>query len=249
MVNVLFLAAGTSGRILKISKGKPKPLIKIKKKSILYRNFNWVVKSKIFSKYFINSFFKPNEIKKEIIKIQKTHDIKIKISNEKKLLGTAGAIKKIQKNLGKLFFVIYSDNLLNFDLSKMVNYHIKKKSDITMALYSIKKNPFTGIASSSIVLDKKFKIINFNEKRGSKGSSKYLVNTGVIIFNQKIFKYIKKNTFTDLSNDIFKKIVKNKNIKFFGYQIETKKSYCLAIDTPKAYVQLNKLLKKMKLEN
>ena len=127
MVNVLFLAAGTSGRILKISKGKPKPLIKIKKKSILYRNFNWVVKSKIFSKYFINSFFKPNEIKKEIIKIQKIHDIKIKISNEKKLLGTAGAIKKIQKNLGKLFFVIYSDNLLNFDLSKMVNYHIKKK--------------------------------------------------------------------------------------------------------------------------
>ena len=126
MVNVLFLAAGTSGRILKISKGKPKPLIKIKKKSILYRNFNWVVKSKIFSKYFINSFFKPNEIKKEIIKIQKIHDIKIKISNEKKLLGTAGAIKKIQKNLGKLFFVIYSDNLLNFDLSKMVNYHIKK---------------------------------------------------------------------------------------------------------------------------
>ena len=97
MVNVLFLAAGTSGRILKISKGKPKPLIKIKKKSILYRNFNWVVKSKIFSKYFINSFFKPNEIKKEIIKIQKIHNIKIKISNEKKLLGTAGAIKKFKK--------------------------------------------------------------------------------------------------------------------------------------------------------
>ena len=123
------------------------------------------------------------------------------------------AIKKIQKNLGKLFFVIYSDNLLNFDLSKMVNYHIKKKSDITMALYSIKKNPFTGIASSSIVLDKKFKIVNFNEKRGSKGSSKYLVNTGVIIFNQKIFNFhsanctlykIKSNI---ISDELYKTII------------------------------------------
>ena len=35
MANVLFLAAGKSSRILKISKGKPKPLIKIKK-TILY---------------------------------------------------------------------------------------------------------------------------------------------------------------------------------------------------------------------
>ena len=249
MANVLFLAAGASRRIKKISKGKPKPLIKIKKKTILYRNFNWIVKSKIFRKYYINSFFNPNEIKKEVTKIQKTHNIKIKISNEKKLLGTAGAIKKLQKNLGKFFFVIYSDNLLNFDLIKMINYHKKKNSDITMALYSIKKNPYTGIASSSITLNRKFNIINFNEKRGSRGSSQYLVNTGVIIFNQKIFKYIKKNTFTDLSNDVFTKIVKNKKIKFFGYQIETKKSYCLAIDTTKAYLQLNKLLKKMKLQN
>ena len=76
-----------------------------------------------------------------------------------------------------------------------------------------------------------------------------MVNTGVIIFNQKIYKYIKKNTFTDLSKDVFTKIVNNKKIKFFGYQIETKKSYCLAIDTPKAYLQLNKLLKKMQLQN
>ncbi len=249
MPNVLFLAAGTSGRILKISKGKPKPLILIKRKSILYRNFNWAVKSNIFKKYFINTFFKPHEIKKEVKKIQISQKIKIKISHEKKLLGTAGAIKKIQKSLGKLFFVIYSDNLLNFNLQKMLNYHIKKKSDITMALYSIKKNPFTGIASSSIKLDKRFKIINFNEKRGSAGSSKYLVNTGVIILNQKVFKYIKKNTFTDLSNDIFRKIVKDKKINFFGYQIEANDGYCLAIDTPKAYTVLNKLLKKINLKN
>ena len=174
---------------------------------------------------------------------------KVNISNEKKLLGTAGAVKKLQKKLGELFFVIYSDNLLNFDLNKMLDYHFSKKSDITMALYSIKKNPYTGIASSSIQLNKNHNIINFNEKRGSKGSSKYLVNTGVIIFNNKIFKYIKKNKFTDLSNDVFKKIVKNKKVKFFGYRIEANNGYCLAIDTPDAYRKLNELIKKIKLVN
>ena len=58
MINILFLAAGTSGRILEISKGKPKPLIQIKKKTILSRNFNWAFKSKLFKRYFINTYFK-----------------------------------------------------------------------------------------------------------------------------------------------------------------------------------------------
>ena len=66
----------------------------------------------------------------------------------------------------------------------MIKFHSKKKSDITMALYSLKKNPFTGIASSSIKLDSRKRIVNFDEKRNSKGNSKYLVNTGVIIFKQ-----------------------------------------------------------------
>ena len=145
--------------------------------------------------------------------------------------------------------VIYSDNLLNFDLDKMLEFHNKKNSDITMALYSIKKNPFTGVASSSIKLDVKQKIINFDEKRNSKGNSKYLVNTGVIILNNKIFKFIKKNKFTDLSNDVFKRIVKLKSIKFYGYKIEKKSSYCLAIDTPNAYYKLLKIINKIKLVN
>ena len=129
------------------------------------------------------------------------------------------------------------------------SYHIKKKSDITMALYSIKENPYTGIASSSIKINKHKKIINFNEQRGSKGSSKYLVNTGVIILNNKIYKFIKKNKFTDFSNDVFPKIVKNKKLKFYGFQIEKKNGYCLAIDTPDSYKNFIKIIKKIDLIN
>tara|TARA_Y100000389_G_scaffold120331_1_gene117608 strand:- start:24957 stop:25703 length:747 start_codon:yes stop_codon:yes gene_type:complete len=248
-MNLFFLAAGTSGRILKISKGLPKPLIKIKNVSILERNIRWIKKYKFIKNYFINTYFKPHHIKNELKKIEKKLKIKIRISNEKKLLGTAGAIKKVEKSLGKSFLVIYSDNLLNFNLDKMIKFHNKKKSDITMALYSLKKNPFTGIASSSIKLDFRKRIVNFDEKRNSKGNSKYLVNTGVIILNNKIFKFIKKNQFVDLSNDVFKKIVNYKSIKFYGYQIEKKNSYCLAIDTPEAYKKLLKLIKKIRLIN
>lgn len=249
MCSVLFLAAGKSNRILKISKGKPKPLIKVKRKSILSRNFNWFRKSKLISKYFANTFFKPEYIKNEINKINFKYKISTFVSHEKKLLGTAGAIKKLENKLGKLFFVCYSDNLLNFDLNKMMNYHKKNKSDITMAVYHTKENPFTGIASSAIQLNKDKEIISFNEERGAKGGSRYFVNTGVIVFNSKIFKYIKINKFVDLSKDIFPNLVKNKKIKFFGYRIEKKNGYCLALDTQDSYKNFMKIVKKIKLLN
>ena len=38
----ILLAAGTSGRILSISRGNPKPLIKIKKKTLIERNILWL---------------------------------------------------------------------------------------------------------------------------------------------------------------------------------------------------------------
>ena len=248
-MNILFLAAGTSGRILKISKGKPKPLIKANGRSILSRNYNWFIKSKLISKYFINAYFKPKEIEKEVKRIKLKYKISTKISYENELLGTAGAVKKLQKQLGKFFFVVYSDNLMNFDLNKMVAYHKKKKSDFTMALYSIKQNPYTGIASSSIKINKSNKIISFDEKRGSKGSSKFLVNTGVIILNSKIYKFIRKNKFTDFSNEVFPNVVKNKKLKFYGYQIEKNNGYCLAIDTPDTYKNFLKIIKRIDLIN
>ena len=97
MINILFLAAGTSGRILEISKGKPKPLIQIKKKTILSRNFNWAFKSKLFKRYFINTYFKSNLIKKEIRKIKMNLKIKVNISNEKNYLGLLVQLKNYKK--------------------------------------------------------------------------------------------------------------------------------------------------------
>ena len=120
----ILLAAGTSGRILSISKGKPKPIIKIKKKTIISRNISWLYKYGI-KDITINLFFKPQFIINEINKIKKK--IKFSFIKEKKILGTAGAVKNIEKNLNNNFLVIYSDNLLSFDLKKFIKFHKKKK--------------------------------------------------------------------------------------------------------------------------
>ena len=93
----ILLAAGTSGRILSISGGNPKPLIKIKKKTLIERNILWL-KTFGIKDITINLFFKPQLIINEVKKFGKK--VQIHFSLEKKLLGTAGAVKKVVPDFG-----------------------------------------------------------------------------------------------------------------------------------------------------
>ena len=219
-MDAFLLAGGTSGRILSITKGKPKPLIKIKKKTLLERNLKWIMSYGIHN-IWINLHFKPNMIKEEIKKINP--ESKINFSFEKKLLGTAGAIKKVEKKLSQNFLVIYCDNLLSFNLNNFIDFHLKKKSDISIALYSPKLHYFSGIASSEVILSKNSKIKSFIE-----GKEK--------------LKKIPVNKFFDFSLNLFPQFI---NKKFYGYKIE-KKGYCLASDTPETYKKTDVKKKKHK---
>ena len=158
----ILLAAGTSGRILSISRGNPKPLIKIKKKTLIERNILWL-KTFGIKDITINLFFKPQLIINEVKKVSKK--VQIHFSLEKKLLGTAGAVKKIQNQLGTNFLVIYSDNLLSFDIKEFINFHLEKKANISIALYNPSNSLFSGLASSKIELKKNREIKSFTENR------------------------------------------------------------------------------------
>ena len=239
-MDVFLLAGGTSGRILSVSKGKPKPLIKIKNKTLLERNLSWIMSYNI-KNIWINLHFKPNLIKNEIKRIKL--DKKINLSFEKKLLGTAGAVKKIEKRLSKNFLVVYSDNLLSFDLNRFIKFHLKNKSNASIALYSPKDHFFSGIASSEIILYKNGKIKSFIEGKKKFKKKNILVNTGAYIINKKILKNIPSNKFFDFSLHLFPKLI---NKKFYGYKIE-KKGYCLASDTPETYKKTVEIIKRKKL--
>ena len=236
----ILLAAGTSGRILSISKGNPKPLIKIKKKTLIERNILWL-KTFGIKDITINLFFKPQLIINEVKKFSK--EVQIHFSLEKKLLGTAGAVKKIQNQLGTNFLVIYSDNLLSFDIKEFINFHLEKKANISIALYNPSNSLFSGLASSKIELKKNREIKSFTENRNKNLGKNNLVNTGAYIINKKILKYIPKNKFYDFSRNLFPKLI---NKKFYGYVIE-KEGYCLGVDTPKTYKMSLRIIKKEKL--
>jgi mannose-1-phosphate guanylyltransferase/phosphomannomutase len=139
-------------------------------------------------------------------------NIKISYSIDDKLLGTAGAVKKVENFFNDTFIVMSGDGLTDICLRDAIKFHKHNKSVATIILKEHNDKFEYGI----IVTDKNKKISSFIEKPKFGKLFKGTVNTSIYIFESEIFKFIPKNTFFDFGCDRFPKLLKAKK-NIFGY--------------------------------
>ena len=179
----VLLAGGLGRRLKKISKGIPKPLMRI------YKNFSILdliilkLKKDGF-KIFLTIYYK----KKLFIERYKNKK-NINIITEKVPLGTGGAIKNCLKKIKQeTFLVINCDTLSNIDYSDFINFYKSKKiRDKILVGGSFVKD--TG-RFGRLKINKKLFIKSFDEKNNV--SKKGWINNGSYIVSKKFFKINKK---------------------------------------------------------
>jgi len=141
-------------------------------------------------------------------------NVDITYSRDYEPLGTAGPVASI-KDLEDNFIVMNGDILTTLDYSKLMGYHIKENSMITIAMYDKKVNIDLGILKSN----ENDEIYDYVEKP----TLKYQVSMGIYVFNKKVLKYIKKNEYLDFP-DLIKILIKNnesvKGFHFGGYWLD-----------------------------
>ncbi len=194
---VVIMAGGKGMRLRPLTKNIPKPMLKVGKKPILqtiiekfkesgYENFVICVnyKSEIIKNYFGDG---------------KDFGIKIEYINEKKRMGTAGALSLFKKKPKEPFFVINGDLLTNLDFEKMLDFHKMHNSKATMCIkeYDI-VSPFGEVNLNGEVI----------RSIVEKPKHKFFVNAGVYILDPKCIDLIPKK-FYDMPS-LFKKIIKKK---------------------------------------
>ncbi|MDR1195389.1 MAG: NDP-sugar synthase [Endomicrobium sp.] len=206
------LAAGAGTRLRPLTYDMPKPMIPIADKPVLHHTLN-NLKKYGFDNVCINLFYCPISITSYFN--TNYMDININYSLEKKLLGTAGAIKKREKFLDETFIVMSGDGLTDIDLEKVLAFHKKKKALATMVLKKIDAKLEYGVT----IADKDGKVKKFVEKPKWSDIFSDTVNTGIYIFEPEVFKYIPKNKFFDFSMDLFPLLLKNKK-KIYAYAME-----------------------------
>jgi len=224
----VILAGGLGSRLRPLTQNIPKPLLPLGETTILESIINYLISYSI-KEIYIACGYKHN-VFKDFFKEKKFPGIKIKISVEKKRLGTIGPISLIKKDLKKPFLLINGDILTDLNINDFYNFTLQKKAML-------------GITTKKITVPFDFGIIktkdNYVKTIQEKPRLKFDILTGVYILKPNIFKYIPNNKYMDVDELIKILISNNEKISQF-----TLKGYWADIGRIDSYAKANKKFKK-----
>lgn len=178
-LDLVILAGGLGSRISKITKNKPKPLIKFGKLNFLKNLINQLARFN-FNRIYIIAGYKGEYIKQKFNN-KKINLTEIKCIVEKKPKGTGGALYELKKYNLKNFILTNGDSICPIDLNrftKNINNKLVKIALVENIYYKSNKTLSTlNIRNKKIYYDPK---------------SDYM-NAGIYYINKKFLKYITKD--------------------------------------------------------
>ena len=181
------MAGGKGTRLAPFTNILPKPLIPINNKpliSLILDNLNSIN----VRNYWISINYKWKILKSFLS--TKENKLNLKISDN--------------------FLLTNCDVLIDVDIQKLISFHKKEVSDLTIV---VAKKVFKLPYGACKIKNKKH-LLKIDEKP----VYDYLVNTGFYVMNKKILKYIKKDTLLDFNK--FVEILKKNKRKISCYIIE-----------------------------
>ncbi len=232
-MDTIILVGGKGTRLREtIGKDTPKPLAKINGTPFLDLLINQLEKFEIIKNIILAVGYK----KEKIIDRYKNKK-NILFSKEENPLGTGGAIKKaLTLSSSNEILVLNGDSFSEFNPIDLLNTHIDKKAEITIACIFEKDTSRYG----SLTIDKKTKkILRFNEKQSLKNlqENSGFINLGIYVINKNVFDDFEKKEKFSIETDFFSKAVFTKKIVGF----ETTSSF-IDIGTATSYHRAQNIL-------
>lgn len=233
ITKAMIMAAGVGSRLDPLTQDVPKPLVPIANRPMMELLLEKLLAISV-KDVIANTHYKAEQI----INKYKNNDLGINFNyvHEKKLSGTAGGVKKCQFffDEGEDFLVLSADGLSNANLAAAIESH--KKSGAIASL-GVKKIALEEIPNFGVVVkDEEGFVIGFQEKPSIKEAKSDCINTGIYIFNYKIFDYIPADTFYDFAKNVFPDLL-SKDIKINTFPVD---EYWSDIGTIDQYVQSTK---------
>ncbi len=161
----------------------------------------------------------------------KSYGVRIKYVVTSKPLGTAGQLKASESKLNERFVCVYGDAILDFDLGKMVEFHISKKATATIALMQYS----TELKYGFIKTDREGRLKEWKEKPVITG----YINVGCYAMSRTFLKYIPENVVYGM-NKAFEEAMRSGE-SLYGFKT---KGEFIDIGDRKSYIKANKLFSK-----
>jgi mannose-1-phosphate guanylyltransferase/phosphomannomutase len=223
------MAGGKGTRLRPLTSNVPKPMVPIANKPILIHIIE-LLKKHNFNEIIITIGYLGKKIS-EMIGDGSDLGVNLSYSWERRPLGTAGGVKKVQDKLDDTFLVISSDILTDLNLTDMLSFHKKAGCLATVALTQTE----IPVAYGIVFTEENGQINRFLEKPGWSEVFSDKINTGIYILEPKILSYIDEDQEYDFSKQLFPLLLE-RGESLFGYWGDF---YWLDVGNPKKYIQAN----------
>lgn len=201
-MKVVILAGGYGTRISEESNLKPKPMVEIGGKPILWHimklysyygfdefiiccGYMQHVIKQWFADYYLHNCdvtFDFSDSNRMTVHNSEVEKWKVTVIDTGLDTMTGGRVKRIQKYIGnETFMLTYGDGVSNVNISQLLEFHLKNKATVTLTAAKIQQR--FGV----LTIDQESKIISFREK--SENDSER-VNAGFMVMEPEIFDYI-----------------------------------------------------------
>ena len=245
-MKVVILAGGYGTRISEESHLKPKPMIEIGEKPILwhimkyysqfgYNEFiiclgykQYVVKE-FFADYFLHTSDVTFDLANNTMKIHNNYSEPWKVTLIDTGLNTmtGGRVKRIRDYVGdEPFMLTYGDGLANIDLTALEKFHRSHGKIATISAVNI------GQRFGVLDLEENGKINSFREKNDDDGS---LINGGYMVMNPGVFDYIEGDE-TVFEQDPLRNLAKDGELMAYRHD-----GFWQCMDTQREKMQLEEL--------
>jgi len=207
-VKAVILAGGLGTRLQPYTTFLPKAMLPLGEKPVLEHLIDWIKRRNIDSIVLCVSYLRKTI--EDYFEDGTRFGVKIEYAVANRPLATAGQLKTAEEFIDDTFVCVYGDSIFDFNLKNMIDYHKRKKSFVTMALFEYK----TKLRYGFIETDKNNRVTTWKEKPEIKGN----INIGCYVMEHEVLKLIPANRPYGM-DDVIKNAIVRKN-KVSGFLIK-----------------------------
>ena len=201
-MKAMVLAAGKGTRLFPLTGEMPKPMAPVGGKAIMEHIFELLAETGM-EEVHVNVHYLADAILSFYGNETIVNGMKVCMTREDELMGTAGGVKRIADRFSETFVVIMGDALTDVDVREVVAFHKKREALATLALMRVADTSQYGV----VELNSAQNVVRFQEKPGSDEAISNLANTGIYVLEPEVLEYIPENTFFDFAKDVFPRLL------------------------------------------
>ncbi len=206
----IIVAGGLGTRLRPLTDNTPKPLLPIRGKPIIEHVIRDLKKHGI-KNIIISIGYKAEQVQ-EYFGDGSSLGVSISYALETEPLGTGGAVKSASKYLKQPFFLVWGDNLMDVNFSRMEQEYLSTGAPLIMAL-----TPREDVENFGVAKLEKNKIITFVEKPKREEAPSTLINAGAFIIDPSCLDLLPEGK-SSIEKDCFEKLAPLGKIAAFIHQ-------------------------------